>query len=732
MKRKLILVLLHMLTGILFSEKMYAQYPENVDQLRSIPFLPNPLIMDEGGKNTPVENEKQWYQQRKWIKEQYQHWISGTVPPAPASFKINVLSEKTEDSVLLRMVELYFGPGNRAKLTVELMIPPSKKLLPVFMTQWNHRGWAQIAVRRGYIGCVYAAADDKDDTQNYKSLYPDYDFSKLMIRAWAASRAVDYLFTLPQVDKFRIGITGHSRNGKQSLLAGAFDERVKAVVSSSGGTGGENPFRYTDDPFDNESINDITTNFPDWFNPRLRLFIGKEDKLPVDQNSLMTLIAPRGLLLSSALTEPEGGPWGIEQAYMSAKKVYHFLGADDKIGILFRNGRHGTSARDIENYLDYFDYVFGRANIKPENKLYYDYSFEKWKKLSNENINPLRFPVRELEKSGADSNSIAAFQRRTRKQIQWLLGDEPKGIAANEPVPLELHKQSDDYMADVITHPELDTAIKEMVIGPYNALGEYLWGNIYFPPGTKIETGTPKEKLPLVIFLHEYSHGTGYRRRCETIITNFVKRGFAVLAYDLIGYGTRIDEFKNFYSRYPHWSLMGKMIADTRLLINDACTRMSFIDKENIFLAGYSLGGTVALFTAALDNRIKGTAVVCAFSPFKTGNRLTEGIKHYSHLHGLIPRLGFFVNHENRIPLDFDEVIAAVAPQKLLVIAPTEDRRNPVREVRNTITKAGAVYEELRHPSNLLFKQPETYNHFSEGMQEEISSWMEQIVLRNE
>lgn len=100
MKRKLILVLLHMLTGILFSEKMYAQYPENVDQLRSIPFLPNPLIMDEGGKNTPVENEKQWYQQRKWIKEQYQHWISGTVPPAPGSFKINVLSEKTEDSVL--------------------------------------------------------------------------------------------------------------------------------------------------------------------------------------------------------------------------------------------------------------------------------------------------------------------------------------------------------------------------------------------------------------------------------------------------------------------------------------------------------------------------------------------------------------------------------------------------------------------------------------------------------
>ena len=36
--------------------------------------------------------------------------------------------------------------------------------------------------------------------------------------------------SLPQIDPERVGITGHSRNGKQSLIAAAFDERFKAVV----------------------------------------------------------------------------------------------------------------------------------------------------------------------------------------------------------------------------------------------------------------------------------------------------------------------------------------------------------------------------------------------------------------------------------------------------------------------------------------------------------------------
>ena len=156
-----------------------------------------------------------------------------------------------------------------------------------------------------------------------------------------------------------------------ALWAAAYDERIKAVVPISGGTGGEDPFRYTAEKYSNETIEVLSRIRPHWLHPRLRFFVGRESKMPVDQNSLMALIAPRGLMLTSSITESAGNPWGIEQAYLSAKKAYEFLGAEDKTAIDLRHGLHAPAARDIEAYLDFFDYVFGRGHIKPINKLYY-------------------------------------------------------------------------------------------------------------------------------------------------------------------------------------------------------------------------------------------------------------------------------------------------------------------------------------------------------------------------
>ena len=85
-----------------------------------------------------------------------------------------------------------------------------------------------------------------------------YDFSCLARWAWSASRAVDYLVTLTEVDKSKIGLAGHSRHGKQALLAAAFDERIAAVIPSSGNTGECDPWRYTTDMFVNESIELLT------------------------------------------------------------------------------------------------------------------------------------------------------------------------------------------------------------------------------------------------------------------------------------------------------------------------------------------------------------------------------------------------------------------------------------------------------------------------------------------
>ncbi|HEX4608937.1 MAG TPA: alpha/beta hydrolase family protein [Urbifossiella sp.] len=50
------------------------------------------------------------------------------------------------------------------------------------------------------------------------------------IQVYENMRAVDYLQTRPEVDADKIGITGASGGGNQTMYAGAYDERFKAVV----------------------------------------------------------------------------------------------------------------------------------------------------------------------------------------------------------------------------------------------------------------------------------------------------------------------------------------------------------------------------------------------------------------------------------------------------------------------------------------------------------------------
>lgn len=334
------------------------ELPPDFDTLPSEPFLPDPL---EG-----VRNRTDWEKRKAAIRPQLQHWLIGRLPPAPTNLRAVVLQEKKEGDVRVRDVRLEFGPDHRASLRVQLNLPPGNGPFPVFLT--NHartRPWVAPAVRRGYIGCIYFATDpiygSPDDSDGYIEVYPDYDFSALARWAWAGMRAVDYLHSLPEVDKTKIGIAGHSRNGKQALIAAAFDERITAAVPSSGNTGEGDPWRYTTDPFANESIEQITSGFPGWFHPRLRFFAGREHKLPIDQNSMMALVAPRGLLMMSAYSEAQGNSFGFEQAFRSVQTVYRFLGADRNLGLLLRPGEHATTAEDIEQYVGFFDSVSDEA-----------------------------------------------------------------------------------------------------------------------------------------------------------------------------------------------------------------------------------------------------------------------------------------------------------------------------------------------------------------------------------
>ena len=59
---------------------------------------------------------------------------------------------------------------------------------------------------------------------------------------------------------------------------------------------------------------------------------------------------------------------------------------------------------------------------------------------------------------------------------------------------------------------------------------------------------------------------------------------------------------------YPRWCGMGKLLADTRLLL-DALEEDERVDKDRIGIAGHSLGGKMAFYAGCLDPRVKAVLV---------------------------------------------------------------------------------------------------------------------------
>ncbi len=697
------------------------ELPPDFETLPSISALPDPLLSVEGGKATPIKTPEQWQRQKRWIRSQFEQWITGRMPPAPDNLRARITKSVKEGDLTVEDVLLEFGPGHRARLRVQLIIPPGRGPFPVFLT--NHartRPWVATAVRRGYIGAIYFATDPVyghgDDSDGFIEVYPEYDFSCLTRWAWAAMRAVDYLYTRPEVDRAKIGITGHSRNGKQALIAAAFDERIGAAVPSCGNTGEGDPWRYTTDMFVNESIQQITGNFPHWFHPRLRFFTGREHKLPVDQNSLMALVAPRGLMLASAFSETQGNAFGFEQAYRSVREVYRFHGAENRLALNLRPGEHATTAEDIERYVDFFDAVFGRRGFPLREEWIHGYDFATWRKLSGDSADLSGRPRITAGRALTGDWRASAAQR-----IRWLLGEEPAGLPF--PAATEIQKSvrtSDGWLAVLYGRPLRIAGVSSAPL----AFGDDLKADLYIPVNAE---GRPLPgKRPAVVWLHPYAYPTGYSRTIRQTLEDLTRRGFLVAAFDQIGFGTRSEQARLFYERYPKWSLMGKMVADTRAVV-DALAALDTVDASRIYLVGHALGGKVALFTAALEEKVAGVAAAAGFTPFRlaTAEKGTEGLRHYSHLHGLIPRLGFFLNQEDRIPADYEELLGLIAPRPAYILAPTLDRYANASDVRLVFDSAKRVYRAQGREERLVLDTPVDFNRFTLEMQDRVFDWLE-------
>jgi len=701
------------------------ELPPDFDSLSSVPDLPDPLVHEMNGRQVPITDPADWPERREELKALFHHWVLGRVPPPPDDLHARVLGEQKEAGATVREVELAFGPGWQASIRLELLIPDGSGPHPVFMTQHNHREWALIALRRGYVGCVYAGADSRDDTDTFVAAYPGYDWSRLARRAWAASRCVDYLTTVPEADVQRIALTGHSRNGKQSLIASALDERIAVVISSSSGAGGAMTARFKSGQHFGESIELLTRVFPDWFHPRLRFFVGREHKLPVDMHELVALSAPRPCLLSIALNDGVESTWAMQQTYLAVQRVYRLLGAEERLRILWRPGSHETSPAVIERYLDWCDTHFGRGTYSLPERFIHPWNWEAWREASGERVTVADFPRRGLDDAlildnGSPVRDVAGWERRreqARAQVRWMLGAAPPAASG----PGDDYGVEPSHVASLLGREAAGQDLEKVQV----AFGEYISGDVYVPAGLP----AAGRQAPAVLWLHPFSFSNGYVGWYpwweEQVFRTLARAGFVVFCFDQIGCGRRIEEAEGFYQRHPHWSLLGKMVRDARAAL-DVVVGLPYVDKEQVWGVGYSLGSLVGLHLGALDERLAGFASVCGPPPFRLDveGKGTGGMHRWSHLYMLLPRLGFFVREEARVPYDVHHLFASLAPRPLLVVSPQLDRDAALEDVTQAVEAARRVYALYGAAERLEQVAPEDYNHFSPEMQALAIDWL--------
>ena len=160
----------------------------------------------------------------------------------------------------------------------------------------------------------------------------------------------------------------------------------------------------------------------------------------------------------------------------------------------------------------------------------------------------------------------------------------------------------------------------------------------------------------------------------------------------------------------------------------DVLEAMPEVDAERIGAIGHSLGGHNALFTAPFDLRIKAVVTSCGFTAF---HHYYEGNLKGWTSDRYMPRIrDVYKNDPDKMPFDFYEVLAAIAPRPIFVNAPLHDSNFEVNGVSKAVAGANDVYDLLGAPKELQAVYPDCGHDFPEDIRYKVYNWLGRVGLR--
>jgi dienelactone hydrolase len=233
-----------------------------------------------------------------------------------------------------------------------------------------------------------------------------------------------------------------------------------------------------------------------------------------------------------------------------------------------------------------------------------------------------------------------------------------------------------------------------------------------------------KGKAPAVLCLHQTvaigkDEPVGLGKREEMRYAHHLaERGYVTLAPDYPSFG----EYPYDFAKSPHPSGTIKAVWNNVRAV-DLLASLPEVDAGRIGCIGHSLGGHNAMFTAAFETRLKAVVSSCGFTSFPKyykGNLKGWTSARY------MPRIAtVYGSRPGKVPFDFPEVVAALAPRAFLALAPVKDHNFEVSGVRDCMAAARPVYELLRAKEKLAASYPAGGHDFPPAARKEAYEWLD-------
>lgn len=144
----------------------------------------------------------------------------------------------------------------------------------------------------------------------------------------------------------------------------------------------------------------------------------------------------------------------------------------------------------------------------------------------------------------------------------------------------------------------------------------------------------------------------------------------------------------------------------------DLLDGLPFVKKGRYGAIGHSLGGHNAIYTAVHDARVQAVVSSCGFDSFL--DYYGGNVKGWVQTRYMM-RMQNYVGSPERIPFDFYELIAALAPRPLFVNAPLRDANFRAASVDRILAAARPVYGLWGAESKLSVAHPDSEHDFPDA-----------------